>query len=189
MKYSLIISAFFVTGLAFGAELYPLHDAARRGDLQAVKDLVEKYRVDVDMPTADGGVCPLHCAAEYGHAAIVRYLLSKGACAAVVTRALIRPVHLAAKNGHVDILRSFIQYPDKMDVFQPPTIRANVQDIRGYTPMHYAVENGDILAVQYLKEWGARVDIADKNGMTPILLAKAKQYDHIVHYLTLRAKM
>ena len=56
---------------------YPLHIAARMGDLSAVKKLVESGQ-KVSQTDLFGST-PLHMAAMYGHKDVVEYLISKGA--------------------------------------------------------------------------------------------------------------
>ena len=54
-----------------------LHHAARNGDLEIVKQLVDNGS-DVDA-IADQGHFPLYCAAGHGHVETTRYLVEKGA--------------------------------------------------------------------------------------------------------------
>ncbi len=61
----------------FASPNYPLHLAARSGNLNEVKKLIEGgYKVN---KTDIFGSTPLHMAAMYGHKEIVEYLLLKGA--------------------------------------------------------------------------------------------------------------
>ena len=54
-----------------------LHHAARNGDLDVVRQLVD-YNADVNA-TTDNNHFPLYCAAGHGHAETTRYLLKSGA--------------------------------------------------------------------------------------------------------------
>jgi Ankyrin repeats (3 copies) len=57
----------------------PFHYATEQGDLGAMEELIEKYKVPVMITT---GICertPLHFAALGGHLDIVEYLVGKGA--------------------------------------------------------------------------------------------------------------
>ena len=54
-----------------------LHHATRNGDLEIVKQLVNKG-ADVNV-VADQGHFPLYCAAGHGHVETTRYLVEQGA--------------------------------------------------------------------------------------------------------------
>jgi len=157
-----------------------LHEAARKGDLPLIKDLVEYRGVDVNA-SISGGIRALHYAAQFGYLDIVSYLLCHGASIDVATREGTRPVHLAAKKGYVPVLRSLIQFRDKRNVDPDP----NVQDMRGYTPLHYAAQNGHLQAVQYLHAWGACIDSVADHDKTPFALAQMAGHKHVVDYLQL----
>jgi ankyrin repeat protein len=43
----------------------------------------------------------------------------------------------------------------------------NVRDVRGRTPLHYAVETGDPLLVWWLRRRGGDPDVKDEEGHTP----------------------
>ena len=47
----------------------------------------------------------------------------------------------------------------------------NLQDKKGYTPLHFAAQEQDLEIVRLLLDAGARVDVKDHHGNTP--LAKA----------------
>lgn len=49
----------------------------KNGDLEALKEAVEKYEFDIN--TLVAGRYPIHYAADYGHRHLLEYLLSNGA--------------------------------------------------------------------------------------------------------------
>ena len=54
---------------------FPLHEAAKSGDVEKVRELLEQGKYDVNSADADGAT-PLHCACSEGHLDLVRVLVS-----------------------------------------------------------------------------------------------------------------
>ena len=76
----------------------PIIDAARRGDVVAIEQLLEQGS-DVNAARGDG-MTALHFAAELGHVEAVRILLRAGADVAAGTRiGHFTPLHLASRGG------------------------------------------------------------------------------------------
>ena len=81
----------------------PVADAAMRGDLEAVTDLLRRG-ADVN------GMTALHWASERGDLEIVEALLFAGAFPDAATRnGEYSPLHLAAKAGHGQIVRTLLE--------------------------------------------------------------------------------
>ena len=84
----------------------PLHNAARDGDLEAIKYSVNKGD---DINGYSCGYTPLHVAATYGHLEAVRSLIGKGAN--VHVRNAIsgdKPIQSATVGGHKNIVGFFL---------------------------------------------------------------------------------
>ncbi len=61
------------------------------------------------------------------------------------------------------------------------------EDDEGKTPLHLAAERGYLEVVKYLvKERGADVDCADRNGWRPLYLADLNDHPEVVNYLASR---
>ena len=61
----------------------PIHYFAARGNLQAVRELVEKYKCNPECQNVYG-VTPLHCASYCGRLSVVKYMINKHKCDANV---------------------------------------------------------------------------------------------------------
>ena len=57
----------------------PLHCAAAEGNLESVKELIEKEAYDPELKTPDG-ITPLHCASCCGQLEVVQYLVDEMNC-------------------------------------------------------------------------------------------------------------
>ena len=139
-------------------------EAAMRGDLAEVRDLIETG-ADVNAALGDG-MTALHWSAERGDSDVASLLLSAGAQVESTTRlGAYRPLHLAAKGGHVSVVRELLQAGALPN---PSTMTGNV------TPLHLAAASGSASSVAILIEHGAEVDRSETVwGQTPLMFAAA----------------
>ena len=146
MKHLLLttIAAVVVVGCGESASELALRNAARYGNIEAVKQhLAEGADVNAKSDYRYGGT-PLHYAAGKGHKELVELLIAKGA--SLRAKALwkgLTPLHEAASNGHREITELLIA--KGADV--------NAKDDDGLTPLDAAEEVGD---------WHASEDIVVK---------------------------
>ncbi len=121
--------------------------AARKGDLARVKAMVARNPGLVNYKTKTGSTA-LHQMALYGHLAVARYLIDRGAALEARDKYGFTPLHQAA-HGHAKIVitRLLIERGAKV----------NAPDIKGHTPLFRAILNGrpDIAAL--LKKHGGRL--------------------------------
>ncbi|XP_062838600.1 ankyrin repeat domain-containing protein 53 [Anolis carolinensis] len=89
-----------------------LHTSALRGRLDCIQVMVEKYSVDVNLPSATGW-CPIHLvlSKENGPRALecLTFLLSKGADVNVRNWNGMSPLHRAASEGHDKCIQALIR--------------------------------------------------------------------------------
>jgi len=151
----------FTTVVSTQQTAAPVADAARRGDLAAVRTLL-KQGADASMPQPDG-MTPLHWAAERGEAAMADALILSGANVTAVTRlGGYTPLHLAARNGNAPVLRALLKAGSK------PAVPSST----GATALHFAAEAGSIEAINALMDAGADVNARDAEfGQTPLVFA------------------
>jgi ankyrin repeat protein len=141
----------------------PLIDAARNGDVEAVRSLLAE---GADVNTAQGdGMTGLHWAAEGGHAAVADLLLAAGAAVEARTRVGgYTPLHLASRSGHGSIANALL------DAGADPGVTTTGS---GVTPLHLAAAAFDGAdAVSALLRSGAKVDaLESSSGQTPLMFA------------------
>ena len=151
MKGNLIssISIIFIllVSMAMTGCATPLHIAAARGDINAVKALLEQ-RADVNKRDKNGST-PLNEASSKGHANIVRLLIEKGADVNAKSKVGHSPLHLAAFAGSLESVRLLVE--------KGADINATLSD--GTTPLTSAVIFGRASVVSLLLEKGADTTI------------------------------
>lgn len=137
--------------------------AAERGDVGAVKRLLDNgAKVDF---TSDYfyGATPLHLSALGNHAGVVELLLRRGADPlALDMKYEATPLHWAAERGSVQAAELLLQNGCPVDTRDKLT---------GSTPLHWAVEYDMQALAAVLIRSGADVDAMSNEGGTALLLA------------------
>ncbi|MDE2663331.1 MAG: ankyrin repeat domain-containing protein [Gemmatimonadota bacterium] len=142
----------------------PVADAAMRGDVETVRELL---RQGLDVNAAQGdGMTALHWAADRGDAEVADMLIYAGADVAAVTRiGKYTPLHLAARRGSAEILASLIAAGSAVTA---------ATDNSGAVPLHLAAAAGNPDAIAVLLDAGADPDAQEAAwGQTPLTLAAA----------------
>ncbi len=154
--------AVVLAGAAASAEA-PIIDAARRGDAEAVRSLLDQ---SVDVNAAEGdGMTPLHWAAERGHAGVAELLIAASADVEAKTRiGSYTPLHLASRGGRVPIVKMLLEAGGDSDA---------VTTNSGVTPLHLAAGAiGGAEAVAALLAHGADPNARERSaGQTPLMFA------------------
>ena len=85
----------------------PLHFAARRGNHEIVKVLLEHPKVNVDGKDSSGKTA-LHLACSEGHSKVCQLLLNYGASVEAATADKTTPLHNAILHGHSEVARMIL---------------------------------------------------------------------------------
>ncbi|KAL1922605.1 uncharacterized protein VTP21DRAFT_10144 [Calcarisporiella thermophila] len=134
-----------------------LHHGAATGNLGLVKFALD-HGVSVD--SSVGGVLPIHAASCYpgeGNLIVLQYLIDRGAD--------VNAPRTSRKHGNNDW----------------STIGS--VGVTGSTALHFAAANGCTKTVELLLRNGARPDVKDKLGNTPLVIALAKHHFEIARLL------
>lgn len=170
----------------------PLHDAAQKGDIERVRELLDRGKdwrgrlIDIDGLDRSGWgnrimKSPLHYAVESEQVTVVDELLGRGAnvnVQAVVTVSgdelpCGTPLHTAAAHGLQAIARALIEHNANVNVVSA----YGATPLLGMFPRLQDVSEEDHLAmIRLLKEAGANLNLGDEDGMTP--LHKAEEYHY-----------
>ncbi|MBV8842246.1 MAG: ankyrin repeat domain-containing protein [Bryobacterales bacterium] len=119
------------------------------------------------------GTTPLLRAAKAGDVEIIQLLLAKGADPKLSTRNGINPVMAAAGLGtkEEDSTGRRKTEPEAIESIKlllDAGVDINAVDSRGQTALHGAAEKGSDNVIKFLAERGAKLDIKDKQGKTPL---------------------
>jgi uncharacterized protein len=140
----------------------PVADAAERGDVGAVRDLI---RSGVDVNAAQGdGMTALHWAAFHGNAEMASALVRAKANTKAVTRlGHYTALHLAAKGGFGNVVTILV------DAGSPVNALTSTGDV---TALHFASAAGSVEAITALLDHGADVNARETaRGQTPLMFA------------------
>ncbi|HIC53040.1 MAG TPA: ankyrin repeat domain-containing protein, partial [Gemmatimonadetes bacterium] len=163
-----MVVAVFTAALLSGAALpvdNPLLDAARRGEVEVVRSLLDGG-ADVNAARGDG-LTALHAAAERGHLDVAKLLISAGAELDAGTRiGRYTPLHLAGRGGHGRVVGALVEAGADVNATTSNT---------GVTPVHLAAAAvGGETSVATLLDHGADVNAREaSSGQTPLMFAAA----------------
>ena len=177
-RAGLILLAVLIVAPALGAAVNaPVADAARRGDVDAVKTLL-KEGADVNAPEGDG-MTALHWAAERGDADLTSVLLYGGANVRAVTRiGLYTPLHIAARTGNTAVVRALATAGADVGAVSSPS---------GVTPLHLAAAAGSVESVTVLLDRKADINALEHEWQqTPLIFAAAQNRIETVKLLLAR---
>lgn len=151
----------------------PLADAAQKGDMDAVRKLIQDG-VDVNEPQIDGATA-LHWAVNEDDDAMAEFLLEAGANANAINRVGAPPILSAAINGNTEMLKLLLE------AGADPNMKVSAT---GDTPLMLAARTGVPAAVQLLLDKGADVNAREDWGWTtPIMWAVAEDHADVTQML------
>ncbi|MCC7125239.1 MAG: ankyrin repeat domain-containing protein [Acidobacteria bacterium] len=152
-------------------------DAARHGDLAAVRTLV-KEGADVNAALGDG-MSALHWAAEKNHAEMAEVLVYAGANVSAVTRiGQYTPLHVAARAGSTKVIDVLLKAGAPVDTRALPS---------GATALHLAAWSGSAPIITRLLDAGADKNAREAEwGQTPLIFAAAQNRVEAIKVLTAR---
>ncbi len=165
--FGAILGALLLAGITLSAPpaAAPVAEAARAGDLEAVRGLLASGE---DANAAHGdGMSALHWAAERGDTALVEVLVESGAKVDAATRiGNYTPLHVAASAGQADVVRQLLLAGSSA---------TSALTTSGATPLHLAADAGNVASIEALLEHGAEVDARERTwGQTPLIFAAAR---------------
>ncbi|KAF3280831.1 hypothetical protein TWF970_002516 [Orbilia oligospora] len=112
---------------------------------------------------------PIVWAADQGYEGVVKLLIKNGSATDLEIGSGWRPLSLAIENGNAAIVRLLLDQKVTTDFHYNLIFNADIPNPRLYrTPLSRAAERGDEAIVELLLEYGARLDLKDRAGGTPL---------------------
>jgi ankyrin repeat protein len=174
-KAGLYLSLVVLMTTVAGGQTPNLREAARAGNVQAVRALLQK-RVDVNVSDADGTTA-LHWAVRGNNVDIVNALLRARANTNAANSYGMTPLILAATNGNPIITQALLV------AGADPNKAAS----RGQTPLMTAARTGNAATVKALLDKGAKVDAReDVLGEQALMWAAGENQADVVTLLLAR---
>jgi ankyrin repeat protein len=150
------------------------HGANVNAQLTAVS-IVKKAAQDSPDRTLGTGATAFMRAARSGDVEVMKYLLEHGADPKLANKDGVTALSVAAGIGYTDANRGTeAQALEAVKLCVSLGLDVNVTTDKGETPMHGAARRGANSIIQYLADQGAKVNAANKQGITPFDLAAGK---------------
>eukprot|EP01102_Stenamoeba_stenopodia_P011152 TRINITY_DN3415_c0_g1_i1.p1 TRINITY_DN3415_c0_g1~~TRINITY_DN3415_c0_g1_i1.p1 ORF type:complete len:754 (+),score=141.18 TRINITY_DN3415_c0_g1_i1:252-2513(+) len=150
--------------------------AARSGNTEILKMTWETMKqrgmeIDIDYARNDG-VTALNAVAQNGYLEVAKILLERKANPNKCSRNKVSPLLIAAQEGHLEMVKLLLAHG------------ANIHHaVDGATALFIAAQQGHKDIVVVLIESGADVNAVRNNGVSVMMVAKAKSHSEIVDYL------
>lgn len=167
-----------VINMKDGYNRTPLHFAARDGDINATRTIIEAARglgINKSLTAYDGeNMTPLHHAARNGHSKITEILMAaedgtadEDSISEFQDESSHLPSYLAARHGHLAVIKTMVH---------------GIQDSRNDL-LIAASSSGQLLVVEYLLRQRFDPDGEDLTSQRPLTAAAANGWSSVVHTL------
>ncbi|MFP3024501.1 MAG: ankyrin repeat domain-containing protein, partial [Wolbachia sp.] len=151
-----------------------LHSAARENKVIEAEDLLKKG-ADINAKD-DKGWTPLHEAASKGSLELARLFVKERADVNAKNNKGWTPLHEAVQSGHSNIVEFLID-TNGTDIEAKSNNEKN-------TPLHVAANTGQLGIVNLLANKKANVNAVNKYGKKPLDIAKERNHQDVVDFLT-----
>jgi ankyrin repeat protein len=171
-RISLFAYALAVAGCAGPALASELHDAARSGDVDQVRQLLDSGANLEDRDQVQQ--TPLLAAALTNQTAVVEELIKRGANVMARNNRGLTPLHAAAYSGDLEAVRLLIEAGAQVN---------DADDKFKVTPLIVAAEENHLDIVQFLLDHEADVTLQERHRYTALTRAGFKQHWDMVRLL------
>lgn len=167
-----ICGLFLICSLTGNLMAGEIHEAAKVGDLEKIKTIIEANRSRL-MAQDKVGYMALHWAALLARWDVVKYLVDAGADVNAFGLDGNTPLHCAANHNNVAIVGLLIKRGSIIDK----------KNRRGNTPLHVTCMTGNRKVAKILAFQGADMDAVSKEGWTPLHYAQISGYPELAAQL------
>ncbi len=171
-----LMALFFAVVQSTAGPANPILDAAKRGDVVALRALLPQQPTLVNTPAPDGTTA-LHWATDRDDLAMADLLIRAGANPKAANRYGVTPLYSAALNANADMIERLLKAGADANTALP----------EGETALMTAARTGKIDAVRVLLDHGANVNGKEKwKGQSALMLAAHEGYADVVKLLAER---
>lgn len=175
MKKMILLAVFIVLHLPLVVSAEAIVEAAKNGDLQTVKSILEQDPSKLNA-TDEDHYSALHWACMRAHWDVAEYLIEKGADVNPIGGDGGTPLNWAVHHDNVDIVKLMIDKGAKL----------NIRNKWGMTELHTAIWRGNIHVVDFLLDHGSDPDIKTNEGWTAMHYAYRSGHDNVIDLLKRR---
>ena len=143
-----------------------LHIAASQGHLSLCKELIDKYKFDINM-VDNLGWSPLHCSAQNGSSELVTYFAAMGTDINLKTNDGKNCLHIAAEVGHLNLCKALIE-KQKLDV--------NMAENLGYAAIHFSAQSGSCELFTFFADMGADIYLKTNDRRNCLHIAASEEH-------------
>jgi len=149
---------------------HPIFDAAENGNIEELRELLEKNPNLINLKTSNGNITPLMIGIY--HFDVVNFLLSRGA-----------DVNLKDDSGMTALIFASAFKIEIVALIASKGADVNAKSDYGTTALNMAIKCNKIDIIEYLINKGADVNLADNYGRTPLTKALKQGYKRIADLL------
>ena len=150
----------------------PLWAACQNG-LATVVEALLRHQANIEARRNTDDVACLWQASYYGHADVVRVLLSRGADTEVANKEGATPLWVAAQSAHMEVVGLLVRAGANI----------NAKRQQGDSALWYAAQNGKVDTVLALLSLGADANTAMANGVSALWQASQNGHGEVVRAL------
>ncbi|XP_055606006.1 LOW QUALITY PROTEIN: ankyrin repeat domain-containing protein 27-like [Uranotaenia lowii] len=132
------------------------------------------------------GHTALHVAALHGNMEMLNILLDQNVNLTARTKSGATALHLACRARRLNVIKLLLNRSLRSKEGASEIV--DLKDCRGETPLHYAVEQNQLRAVEILLEAKADGSLRNLAGRRPIDIARARLYFNVVNVLDHKKK-
>lgn len=155
-----------------GAARSPVADAAMKGDIAAVRSLIQQ-QADVNAPQSDGATA-IQWAAYRNDLPLADILIRAGANVKAANREGATPLYLASLAGNAGMVQRLLEAGADANELGP----------QGETPLMLAARSGNLDSIKLLLDYKAQINAKDKlRGNTPLMWAVEQSHSAAVKLL------
>ena len=172
MRLAVYCAALALPLLTFGAAPSPVADAAMKGDLAAVRALIQQ-KTDVNAAQADGATA-IQWAAYRNDVPLAEVLIAAKADVKAANREGATPLYLASIRGSAPMIQRLLEAGSDANEVGP----------QGETPLMLAARSGNVASMKLLLDYKAQVNATEKlRGTTPLMWAVEQSHPEAVKLL------